>query len=178
MNKFFIFLTIVCLSSSCYKEYDPEERDWHKEDAIISINGHPIPCTISCILKEDSYIIYYDMYIDLLKYHGIISNLPKSRQEKRGNFNFDGSDGRCAENCTLIYGMFDQSDIASTHYYLDTNDKSQFFILEDISKRKISISLRMALIRDHDTNDITKDLGLSRLVLEGEVLDIPVRRFK
>ena len=180
MNKAFIFLMLVCFNLSCYKEYDAQEMDWYKEDAVISVNGLPISFTISSILNKahDTYVIYYYMNIENLKYRGIISNLPKSIQVKRGNFNFYGIDGRCAKNCTVIYGMFEQSDIASAHYYLDTLDDSQFFILEDTSKKKISISLRMSLIRDHDTNDKTKDLGLSRLELEGKFLDIPLRRFE
>ena len=169
---------LVCFLQSCYKEFDIQEADWSKDNAIITVNGSQVICSIRSVLEEERhcYNIYFDFYHNNLKYDGIILRLPTSSKKKKEGFNNYGGKVVCEKNCPVVYGMFEQYDIASTYYYFDTLEGNQYVALLETNKKEISVSFRMVLYRERDVNENTLNMGLSKIEIEGEVSNIPLRR--
>ena len=178
---YIFFALLLGLNYSCYEEFSYFEPDWDKKDAKIMLNGEEFTVSVrSVTFKENPvYQISVIFFIDGLRYHARIDNIPKSPKKVAESLNDIGEYVYCEKNCAIVYANFEEHDVGpSATYVLDSTRNDHFVILEDANRKEISISFKMKLLRTEDGNPDFRHLGLDSIDLEGKILDIPLRRFE
>ena len=142
--------------------------------------GREILCSIQSVTfkEKPEYGLSFVFYDNELKYTAKINNIQKAAKKTRNGFNLYREKDVCEENCLGVYGMFEQYDIASTYYYLDTLVVDQYLLLESTNKKEVSVSFKVHLLRGKDLNTNSLNIGLNKLEIECHIEDIPLRRFE
>lgn len=178
--KAICLLILIGTCNSCYEEFSYEELDWDKQDAMILVNGEHLVGSIRSVTYKDNpvYSTSLVFFFDGLRYEARIQQIPKSTKKISMPLNYKGGIEQCNKNCAVTYGTFEEHDVASATYRLDTTQSDHFVILEDASRKEISVSFKMKLIREEGGIPATSHLGLSSIEIGGQISDIPLRRFE